>query len=328
METKLKTIKKVKIDHDEHHDDHHDHGFIRKYIFSEDHKIIAKQFLITGIFWAVVGGLFHLYLEFNFGFPDLDLSFLSPIIGNWLTPQGKIDAEVYLALITMHGTIMVFFVLTAGLSGTFSNFLIPLQVGARDMASGFLNMLSYWFFFLSSIVMFISIFVEGGPASGVDNLSTTSALPQAVSGSGLGMTFWLISMALFIVSALLGALNYITTVINLRTEGMTFFRMPLTIWAFFVTAILGVLSFPVLLSAALLLIMDRSFGTSFYLSDIYIAGEALANEGGSAILFQHLFWFLGHPEVYIVILPALGIASEVIATCSRKPIFGYKFMVY
>ena len=329
METKLKTIKKVKIDHDEHHDDHHDHGFIRKYIFSEDHKIIAKQFLITGIFWAVVGGLFSSLFRIQLGFPDLDLSFLSPIIGNWLTPQGKIDAEVYLALITMHGTIMVFFVLTAGLSGTFSNFLIPLQVGARDMASGFLNMLSYWFFFLSSIVMFISIFVEGGPASGGWTIyPPLSALPQAVSGSGLGMTFWLISMALFIVSALLGALNYITTVINLRTEGMRFFSMPLTIWAFFVTAILGVLSFPVLLSAALLLIMDRSFGTSFYLSDIYIAGEALANEGGSAILFQHLFWFLGHPEVYIVILPALGIASEVIATCSRKPIFGYKFMVY
>tara|TARA_B100001029_G_scaffold46356_1_gene36646 strand:+ start:2219 stop:4051 length:1833 start_codon:yes stop_codon:yes gene_type:complete len=329
METKLKTIKKVKVDHDEHHDEHHDLGFIRKYIFSEDHKIIAKQFLITGIFWAVVGGLFSSLFRVQLGFPDLDLSFLSPIIGNWLTPQGKIDAEVYLALITMHGTIMVFFVLTAGLSGTFSNFLIPLQVGARDMASGFLNMLSYWFFFLSSIVMFISIFVEGGPASGGWTIyPPLSALPQAVSGSGLGMTFWLISMALFIVSALLGALNYITTVINLRTEGMTFFRMPLTIWAFFVTAILGVLSFPVLLSAALLLIMDRSFGTSFYLSDIYIGGEALANEGGSAILFQHLFWFLGHPEVYIVILPALGIASEVIATCSRKPIFGYKFMVY
>tara|TARA_X000001036_G_scaffold144528_1_gene137389 strand:- start:5262 stop:7094 length:1833 start_codon:yes stop_codon:yes gene_type:complete len=329
METKLKTIKKVKVDHDEHHDEHHDLGFIRKYIFSEDHKVIAKQFLITGIFWAVVGGLFSSLFRVQLGFPDLDLSFLSPIIGNWLTPQGKIDAEVYLALITMHGTIMVFFVLTAGLSGTFSNFLIPLQVGARDMASGFLNMLSYWFFFLSSIVMFISIFVEGGPASGGWTIyPPLSALPQAVSGSGLGMTFWLISMALFIVSALLGALNYITTVINLRTEGMTFFRMPLTIWAFFVTAILGVLSFPVLLSAALLLIMDRSFGTSFYLSDIYIGGEALANEGGSAILFQHLFWFLGHPEVYIVILPALGIASEVIATCSRKPIFGYKFMVY
>ena len=291
--------------------------------------MIAKQFLITGIFWAIVGGAMSSLFRIQLGFPDMDLTALSPIIGNWLTPQGKIDPEVYLALITMHGTIMVFFVLTAGLSGTFSNFLIPLQIGARDMASGFMNMLSYWFFFLSSIVMFVSIFVEGGPASGGWTIyPPLSALPQAVSGSGMGMTLWLVSMALFIVSALLGSLNYITTVINLRTEGMTFFRMPLTIWAFLVTAILGVLSFPVLLSAALLLIMDRSFGTSFYLSDIYIAGEALSNQGGSAILFQHLFWFLGHPEVYIVILPSLGITSEIIATCSRKPIFGYRAMVY
>ena len=325
-----KTItSKPKTNVEEHHHEHHDESFITKYIFSEDHKMIAKQFLITGIFWAIIGGAMSSLFRIQLGFPDMDLTALSPIIGNWLTPQGKIDPEVYLALITMHGTIMVFFVLTAGLSGTFSNFLIPLQIGARDMASGFLNMLSYWFFFLSSIVMFISIFVEGGPASGGWTIyPPLSALPQAVSGSGMGMTLWLISMSLFIVSALLGALNYITTVINLRTEGMTFFRMPLTIWAFFVTAILGVLSFPVLLSAALLLIMDRSFGTSFYLSDIYIAGEALSNQGGSAILFQHLFWFLGHPEVYIVILPSLGITSEIISTCSRKPIFGYRAMVY
>ena len=169
--------------------------------------------------------LCHHYLESNLDFLIFDLTSFSPIIGNWLTPQGKIDPEVYLALITMHGTIMVFFVLTAGLSGTFSNYLIPLQIGARDMASGFLNMLSYWFFFLSSIIMFISIFVEGGPASGGWTIyPPLSALPQAVSGSGMGMTLWLVSMAFFIVSALLGALNYITTVINLRTEGMTFFQ--------------------------------------------------------------------------------------------------------
>jgi len=314
--------------HEEHHE-HHEQSFIRKYIFSEDHKTIAKQFLITGIFWALVGGALSFLFRIQLGFPDMDLTALSPIIGNWLNPQGKIDPEIYLALITMHGTIMVFFVLTAGLSGTFLNFLIPLQLGARDMASGFINMFSYWFFFLSSVIMLISIFVEGGPASGGWTIyPPLSALPQAISGSGLGMTLWLASMSFFVISALLGALNYITTIINLRTEGMTFFRMPLTIWAFLITAILGVLSFPVLLSAVLLLIMDRSFGTSFYLSDIYIDGEVLSNQGGSAILFQHLFWFLGHPEVYIVILPSLGIASEVIATCSRKPIFGYKAMVY
>jgi cytochrome c oxidase subunit 1 len=223
---------------------------------------------------------------------------------------------------------MVFFVLTAGLSGTFSNFLIPLQIGARDMASGFLNMLSYWFFFISSVLMFISLFIETGPASGGWVIyPPLSALPQAMPGSGLGMTLWLVSMAIFIVSSLLGSINYITTVINLRTLGMSFNRLPLTIWAFFITAIIGVLSFPVLLSAALLLIFDRSFGTSFYLSEIYIGGEALHNMGGSPILFQHLFWFLGHPEVYIVLLPALGITSEIIATNSRKPIFGYTAMI-
>ena len=260
----IKTSSKTKVQEHDNHDDHHEQSFITKYIFSEDHKTIANQFLITGIFWAIIGGAMSSLFRIQLGFPDMDLSALSPIIGNWLTPQGKVDPEVYLALITMHGTIMVFFVLTAGLSGTFSNFLIHLQVGARDMASGFLNMLSYWFFFLSSIVMFISIFVEGGPASGGWTIyPPLSALPQEISGSAMGMTLWLVSMSLFIVSALLGALNYITTVINLRTEGMTFFRMPLTIWAFLITAILGVLSFPVLLSAALLLIMDRSFGTSF-----------------------------------------------------------------
>jgi len=172
------------------------------------------------------------------------------------------------------------------------------------------------------------LFISTGPAGGGWTIyPQLSALPQAIQGSGLGMTLWLISMALFIVSTLLGGINYITTIINMRTQGMSFTRMPLTIWAFFFTAIIGLLSFPVLFGAALLLIFDRSFGTSFFLSDIYIGGEALPNVGGSPILFQHLFWFLGHPEVYIVLLPALGITSEIIATNSRKPIFGYKAMV-
>lgn len=315
--------------HDDHgHDEHHEGNFWTSYVFSQDHKVIAKQFLITGMMWALIGGILSVLFRLQLGFPDANLEWLRPILGGWITPEGKIDTEFYLALVTMHGTIMVFFVLTAGLSGTFSNFLIPLQIGARDMASGFLNMLSYWFFFLSSCFMMTSLFLSTGPASGGWTIyPPLSALPQAISGSGLGMTLWLISMALFIVSSLLGGINYITTVINLRTSGMSFSRLPLTIWAFFFTAIIGVLSFPVLFSAALLLIFDRSFGTSFFLSDIYIGGEALAHEGGSPILFQHLFWFLGHPEVYIVLLPALGISSEVIATNSRKPIFGYKAMV-
>lgn len=311
----------------EHEHEHHELSFIQKYIFSEDHKIISKQFLISGLIWALIGGSFSILFRLQLGFPDANLEWLKPILGEWIQ-NGKLDPSFYLALVTMHGTIMVFFVLTAGLSGTFSNFLIPLQIGARDMASGFLNMLSYWFFFASSMLMFVSLFLETGPASGGWVIyPPLSALPQAMSGSGLGMTLWLCSMAIFIVSSLLGSINYITTIINMRTRGLSFTRLPLTIWAFFVTAVIGVLSFPVLFSAALLLVFDRSFGTSFYLSEIYIGGEALHNMGGSPILFQHLFWFLGHPEVYIVLLPALGITSEIIATNSRKPIFGYRAMI-
>lgn len=315
--------------HDDHHDDHHhEQSFVEKYIFSEDHKVIAKQFLITGLLWAFVGGLLSMFFRLQLGFPGASMEWLRPILGGWIQPDGKLDPDFYLALVTMHGTIMVFFVLTAGLSGTFSNFLIPLQIGARDMASGFMNMLSYWFFFASSVLMFSSLFLSTGPASGGWVIyPPLSALPQAMPGSGLGMTLWLIAMALFIISSLLGSINYISTVINLRTKGMTFSRLPLTIWAFFLTAVIGILAFPVLFSAALLLIFDRSFGTSFYLSEIYINGQALDRVGGSPILFQHLFWFLGHPEVYIVLLPALGITSEVIATMSRKPIFGYRAMI-
>lgn len=312
----------------EEHVHHEPQNFWRKYIFSEDHKVIAKQYLISGIIWSVLGLSMSVVFRIQLGFPNANLSWLKPVMGQWIDEAGKLDPNFYLALVTMHGTIMVFFVLTAGLSGTFSNFLIPLQIGARDMASGFLNMLSYWFFFIASIIMFASLFLQTGPAAGGWVVyPPLSALPQAHPGSQFGMTLWLISMAIFIVSQLLGGINYITTVINLRTRGMTFNRLPLTIWAFLITAVLGLISFPVLLSAALLLIFDRSFGTSFYLSEIYIGGEALPNVGGSPILFQHLFWFLGHPEVYIVILPALGITSEIIATNARKPIFGYRAMI-
>ncbi|PWJ42649.1 cytochrome c oxidase subunit I [Sediminitomix flava] len=311
------------------HEHHESHGnFWTNYVFSLDHKVIAKQFLISGIFWALIGGGLSLIFRLQLGFPEASLEFLRPILGDWITPEGQLHKQFYLAAVTMHGTIMVFFVLTAGLSGTFSNLLIPLQIGARDMASGFMNMLSYWFFFLSSVVMFVSLFVSTGPASGGWVVyPPLSALPQAIDGSGLGMTLWLVSMSLFIVSSLLGSVNYIATVVNMRTAGLSFGKLPLTIWAFFITAIIGILSFPVLFAAALLLVFDRSFGTSFYLSDIYIDGVALHHSGGSPILYQHLFWFLGHPEVYIVLLPALGLTSEVISTNSRKPIFGYKAMI-
>jgi len=271
--------------------------------------------------------MMSMLFRLELAYPEQSFPILEFFLGKW-APDGVMDPNMYLALVTIHGTIMVFFVLTAGLSGTFSNLLIPLQIGARYMASGFMNALSYWFFFLSSVVMIASLFVESGPASGGWTVyPPLSALPQAMPGSGTGMTLWLISMTFFIVGSLLGSLNYIVTVINMRTKGMSMTRLPLTIWAFFVTAVLGVLSFPVLLSAALLLMMDRLIGTSFYLSDIFIGGEVLSYSGGSPVLYQHLFWFLGHPEVYIILLPALGISSEVIATNSRKPIFGYRAMV-
>jgi cytochrome c oxidase subunit I len=290
--------------------------------------MIGKQFLMTAVFMGLVAMMLSILFRIQLAWPGESSNFLSFFLGEQWAPGGVLKEDMYLGLVTIHGTIMVFFLLTGGLSGTFSNLLIPLQIGARDMASGFLNMLSYWFFFLSSILMLVSLFVESGPAmAGWTIYPPLSALPQAVSGSGMGMTLWLFSMAIFIASSLIGSLNYIVTVINLRTTGMSMTRLPLTIWAFFVTAILGVLSFPVLLSAALLLIMDRLAGTSFYLSDIIVGGEMLTNQGGSPILFQHLFWFLGHPEVYIVLLPALGLSSEIISTNSRKPIFGYRAMI-
>ena len=326
MEAQVTEKEILTTQHEEHH--HHDEPFLTKYLFSQDHKMIGKQFLITGTFMAFVGMIMSLLFRVQLAWPGEGFAVLNFFLGDKWAPEGVLDPNMYLALVTIHGTIMVFFLLTAGLSGTFANLLIPLQIGARDMASGLLNMLSYWFFFVSSAIMLFSLYVESGPAAaGWTVYPPLSALPQAVPGSGLGMTLWLVSMSLFIVSSLLGGLNYIVTIINLRTKGMKMTRLPLSIWALFVTAILGVLSFPVLFAAALLLIFDRTFGTSFYLSDIYIAGEALDATGGSPLLFQHLFWFLGHPEVYIILLPALGITSEVIATNSRKPIFGYRAMV-
>jgi cytochrome c oxidase subunit 1 len=325
----MSTTTTTKNNHFQDHlmEHHHKETFVSKYIFSTDHKMIGKQFLVTGMIMGIIGVMMSMLFRLELAYPEQSFPILEFFLGKW-APDGVMDPNIYLALVTIHGTIMVFFVLTAGLSGTFSNLLIPLQIGARDMASGFMNALSYWFFFLSSVIMVASLFVESGPAAaGWTIYPPLSALPQAMPGSGAGMTLWLISMTFFIVSSLLGSLNYIVTVLNMRTKGMSMTRLPLTIWAFFVTAVLGVLSFPVLLSAALLLMFDRMMGTSFYLSDIFIGGEVLSYSGGSPVLFQHLFWFLGHPEVYIILLPALGISSEVIATNSRKPIFGYRAMV-
>src|ERR1700754_3849141 len=303
------------VHHEEGHGHHHKETFISKYIFSMDHKMIAKQFLITGITMAFIAMTLSILFRIQLAYPDKSFPLLETLLGRF-APGGRLDPNFYLSLVTIHGTIMVFFVLTAGLSGTFSNLLIPLQVGARDMASPFINMLS-------------SFFIQKGPAGpGWTIYPPLSALPKAMGGSGMGMTLWLISMVCFVASSLMGGINYVSTVLNMRTKGMDLWKMPLSVWAFFLTAILGVLSFPVLVAGVVLLIFDRSFGTSFYLSDIILNGKIMPFEGGSPILFQHLFWFLGHPEVYIIIMPAMGISSEIIAVNSRKPIFGYHAMVY
>lgn len=316
------------VHHEEGHEHHHKQSFLTKYVFSQDHKMIAKQFLITGITMAFIAMILSILFRIQLAYPDKSFPFLETLLGRF-APGGRLSPDFYLALVTIHGTIMVFFVLTAGLSGTFANLLIPLQIGARDMASPFVNMLSYWFFLIASVIMLSSFFVQKGPASGGWTIyPPLSALPKAMPGSGEGMTLWLISMVCFVASSLMGGINYISTVLNMRTKGMDLWKMPLTVWALLLTAVLGVLSFPVLVAGIVLLIFDRSFGTSFYLSDIVLNGVVQPYEGGSPILFEHLFWFLGHPEVYIIIMPAMGISSEVLAVNSRKPIFGYHAMVY
>jgi cytochrome c oxidase subunit 1 len=316
------------VHHEEGHEHHHKATFLNTYVFSQDHKYIAKQFLVTGIIMAFIAMSLSILFRIQLAYPDKSFPLLETLLGRF-APGGRLSADFYMSLVTIHGTIMVFFVLTAGLSGTFANLLIPLQVGARDMASPFVNMLSYWFFLIACVIMLSSFFVQKGPASGGWTIyPPLSALPKAMSGSAEGMTLWLISMVCFVASSLMGGINYVSTVLNMRTKGMDLWKMPLTIWALFLTAILGVLSFPVLVAGIVLLIFDRSFGTSFYLSDIVLNGQVQPYVGGSPILFEHLFWFLGHPEVYIVIMPAMGISSEVIAVNSRKPIFGYHAMVY
>ncbi|HWZ02051.1 MAG TPA: cbb3-type cytochrome c oxidase subunit I [Mucilaginibacter sp.] len=316
------------VHHEEGHEHHHKATFLNTYVFSQDHKMIAKQFLITGITMAFIGMLLSLLFRIQLAYPDKSFPLLETLLGRF-APGGRLSPDFYMSLVTIHGTIMVFFVLTAGLSGTFANLLIPLQIGARDMASPFVNMLSYWFFLIASIIMISAFFVEKGPASGGWTIyPPLSALPTAMPGSAEGMTLWLISMVCFIGSSLMGGINYVSTVLNMRTKGMDLWKMPLTVWALFLTAVLGVLAFPVLVAGVVLLIFDRSFGTSFYLSDIVLNGKVMPFEGGSPILFQHLFWFLGHPEVYIIIMPAMGISSEVMSVNSRKPIFGYHAMVY
>jgi cytochrome c oxidase subunit 1 len=293
-------------------------GFIRKWVFSLDHKVIGLQYYFLALLAVFVGMFLSLLMRIHLIWPAATLPFL-----------GEIKPETYLTLVTMHGTIMVFFVLTTAPQGGFGNYFLPIQIGAPDMAFPVLNMLSFWTTFLGFVVLVAAFFVAGGaPLHGWTGYTPLSALPSAGPGEGLGADLWITSIAIFCIGALMGALNFITTTLDMRAKGMTMMRMPLTVWAWFVTAILGLLAFGVLLSAGILLLMDRNLGTSFFVPLGTINGQLTGHKGGSPLLWQHLFWFFGHPEVYIAILPAMGMCSQLLSVFSRKPIFGYKAMVY
>jgi cytochrome c oxidase subunit 1 len=297
---------------------HAPQGFIRKYIFSLDHKVIGLQYFFLALTAVWVGMFLSLLMRIHLVWPTASL----PLVG-------EIKPEMYLSLLTMHGTIMVFFVLTTAPQGGFGNYFLPIQIGAPDMAFPVLNMLSFWTTFVGFVLILAAFFVSGGaPLHGWTGYPPLSAVQSAGPGEGLGADLWITSIAIFCIASLMGALNFITTTLDLRAKGMTLMRLPLTVWSWFITAILGLLAFGVLLSAGILLLMDRNLGTSFYVPLIVVNGQILGHKGGSPLLWQHLFWFFGHPEVYIAILPGMGVTSQVLSTFSRKPIFGYKAMVY
>ena len=316
-------------------------GFIRKYIFSVDHKVIGIQYIMLALAAVVVGMLMSLLMRLNLSWPGTKWSILETLFPAG-APGGVMNPEFYLSLVTMHGTIMVFFVLTTAPQGGFGNYFLPIQIGAEDMAFPVLNMLSFWVTFVGFIVILAAIFLSGsdstvGPIGGWTGYAPLSALGAiAGPGQGMGMNLWIISIAIFCVGSLLGALNFITTLLNMRTRGMSLMRMPLTCWAWFTTAVLALLSFPVLLGGGILLLLDRTAGTSFFIpGGLYVSGVLSGSNpnfplhtGGSPILWQHLFWFFGHPEVYIAILPGMGATSHILATFARKPVFGYRAMVF
>jgi cytochrome c oxidase subunit I len=312
------------------HGAHHaPQGFIRKYVFSLDHKVIGIQYYFLALFSVVLGMSLSLLMRYHMIHPDAKVAWFAKL---WPTAAqgGIMTPELYLSLMTMHGTIMVFFVLTTAPQSGFGNFFLPIQIGAEDMAFPVLNMLSFWTTFIALAVMVAAFFVQGGPPlAGWTAYPPLSAIPQSGPGEGLGQTLWIVSIAIFCGASLMGAINFIATTIDLRCQGMSLMRMPLTCWTWFVTAILGLLGFAVLLAAGVLLILDRSAGTSFFVpGGLLVSDQILSHKGGSPLLWQHLFWFFGHPEVYIAILPGMGVTSQVLATFSRKPVFGYRAMVF
>src|SRR6266850_279758 len=333
-------------------------GFIRKYVFSTDHKVIGIQYWCLALFAVFIGMGLSLLMRLQLGWPGQEWGFLKMLFPT-AAENGTISGELYLSMLTMHGTIMVFFVLTTAPQGGFGNYFLPIQIGADDMAFPVLNMMSFWVTFVGFLVLLLAIFAEGnltvgswisklgesfaagsgtvGPIGGWTGYPPLSALGKiAGPGQGAGVNLWIISIAIFCIGSLLGALNFITTLLNMRTRGMTLMRMPLTCWAWFTTAVLALLSFPVLLGGGILLLLDRLAGTSFFIpGGLYVNGllSGIDNRfplhtGGSPILWQHLFWFFGHPEVYIAILPGMGATSHILATFARKPVFGYRAMVF
>jgi len=307
------------------HAEHHELGFIRTYIFSTDHKMIGRQFLFSAIIMLIFGGLMAMMMRWQLAWPETPVPFTSWISEPFMYADPEhdlygayMDPAFYNSLFTMHATIMIFFVVMPFLIGGFGNFLIPLMIGAGDMAFPLLNLLSFWTAVPAIGLILYSFFVEGGAAAGGWTMYATLSADPTLSGVDAGVNLWIISLLILGVSSLMGAVNYITTIINMRAPGMTWFRMPLVVWSLFVTAILLLLALPVLTAALGMLLFDRTMGTSFF----------LPGGGGEPILWQHLFWFFGHPEVYVLVLPAMGVTSDILATFSRKPIFGYKAMAF
>ncbi|MFY9609973.1 MAG: cbb3-type cytochrome c oxidase subunit I [Blastocatellia bacterium] len=320
-------------------------GWIRKYIFSTDHKVIGIQYWTLALVSVFIGMALSALMRLQLAWPGQEWGFLKTIFPI-AAENGTISPELYLSFLTMHGTIMVFFVLTTAPQGGFGNYFLPIQIGADDMAFPVLNMLSFWITFLALVVLLAAFFAAPiadafgwtqaaetviGPIGGWTGYAPLSALGEVAGpGQGLGVVLWISSIALFCIASLLGALNFITTMLNMRAKGLSLLRLPLTCWAWFTTAVLALLSFPVLLAGGILLLLDHLAGTSFFIpGGEYVNGKLVTDHsGGSPILWQHLFWFFGHPEVYIAILPGMGLTSHVLSTFARKPVFGYRAMVY
>jgi cytochrome c oxidase subunit 1 len=308
----------------EHHAGEHETGFIRKYIFSLDHKIIGLQYMFTSLLFLLFGFFLMIIMRWQLAFPGKAIPIIGKLLPSAMATSGILLPEGYNMLGAMHGTIMIFLGIVPLGVGAFGNYFVPLQIGARDMAFPRWNMMSYWIYFVGGILMLSSFFLPGGPAQ-----SGWTSYPPLADIAPIGQTMWLISMVFIITSSLLGSINFIVTILNLRAPGLSLMRLPIFVWSQFVTAILLLLAFPPLEVAAIFQLMDRLAGTSFYLpAGLIVSGEALeVSGGGLAILWQHLFWFLAHPEVYVLLLPAMGIACEIIANNSRKPISGYKEIV-